>query len=90
MPNVTVVYDRPVDVLHVSLGELVAYEGDGLIDGIELDYALDGGLPCGAKVIGLHKNGWGDRIRDLADILAQHLGVDSSELALAIVHATRS
>ena len=78
--HLSVTYDRPVDVLHIVLGEPLAYEGDGRPGGIELDYSLDEGMPCGAKVIGLKKYGWSSRIKELAEILSEHLSVDSAIL----------
>ena len=85
----SVAYDEHVDVLHVRLGEPVAYEGDGLPDGIELDYSLEDGCPRGAKVPGFARLPWRRRLKELADILGEHLGVNPNDLALAIATATR-
>ena len=86
--HVSVKYDRPVDVLHIVVGEPLAYEGDGRPGGIELDYSLDKGIPCGAKVIGLKKYGWPSRLRELAEILSKHLSVDPAILTRDIARHT--
>ena len=54
-------YDRRVDVLYIGRGERVPAEGEGLPGGIELDYALADGSPCGATIIGFRRNGWPER-----------------------------
>ena len=69
-------YDRRVDVLSVRLGGFVDYEGDGLPGGIELDFALGDGAPCGLKVIGFQRNGWIEKIDELKDIASRHLALD--------------
>ena len=84
----SVAYDRPVDVLHITVGPLVPYEGDGLPGGVELDFSLDDGAPCGAKVIGFQKNGWIDRVPKLAKLIGKHLGVPASTIEQAILDAT--
>lgn len=83
-----VVYDRPVDVLHVILGEPVAYEGLGVAGGIELDYSLEDDTPSGAKVLGFKRNGWSKRLDELAAVLGKHLSVDRIELVEAIKRKT--
>lgn len=87
-PRVSINYDQPVDVLHIVVGEPLAYEGDGRPGGIELDYSLDEGTPCGAKVIGLKKYGWPSRLRELAEILSKHLSVDPAILTRDIARHT--
>jgi hypothetical protein len=87
--RVSVAYDRHADVLHVTLGDAVPYEGDGRPKGVELDYALKDGSPCGAKVIGFERNGWTEkgRLAELASILGRHLSVPAAEVALAVARA---
>ena len=34
-------YDRPVDVLHLTVGPPQAYEGDGFAVGVEIDYSIE-------------------------------------------------
>jgi hypothetical protein len=87
-PRVSVKYDRPVDVLHIVVGKPLAYEGDGRPGGIELDYSLDEGTPCGAKVIGLKKYGWTSRLNELALILSEHLSIDPAVLTRDIARHT--
>jgi len=84
----SVAYEEHVDVLHVRLSEPVAYEGDGLPNGIELDYSLEDGCR-GAKVLEFDRLLWRGRMKELADILGEHLGVNPTDLALAIAIATR-
>ncbi len=80
----TVEYDQPVDVLMVVMGDRMPVEGDGRDGGIELDYSIETGLPCGAKVIGYKKYGWPAHMDALANILAEHLGVSHNYLVEAI------
>jgi hypothetical protein len=87
-PRVSINYDQPVDVLHIVVGEPLAYEGDGRPGGIELDYSLDEGIPCGAKVIGLKKYGWPSRLKELAEILSKHLSIDPAILTSDIARHT--
>jgi uncharacterized protein YuzE len=88
VPALRVSYDRPVDVLHITVGAPTEYEGDGLPRGIEIDYSMDDGAICGAKVIGFERNGWASEIANLARQLAGHLRVSPADLAIAIVNAT--
>lgn len=84
-----VAYDRPVDVLHVAVGAAEAYEGEGRPKGVELDYSIDSGRPCGAKVIGFKRNGWTDKVSVLADELSKHLAVERGRVVDAIKRAIR-
>ena len=83
-------YDRSVDVLYIARGERVPAEGEGLPDGIELDYALADGTPCGATIIGYRRNGWPEKLEQLTRILAAHLSVGTKRLAGAIRTAVGS
>jgi hypothetical protein len=80
-PQVTVDYDRPVDVLIVTLGERVPMEGEGRPGGVELDFAIYSGTPCAVKVIGFLRNGWSSRVGQLTKEIAEHLSVPPLELA---------
>jgi hypothetical protein len=79
-------YDAPVDVLHL-VRDVVPHEGDGLPDGVELDYALEDGRPCGVKVIGFHKNGWDFKPSQLAKIVSQHLQWNENDISVLIKEA---
>jgi hypothetical protein len=81
---VTADYDRPADVLYIARGERVPAEGEGLPGGVELDYALADGSSCAATVIGFRRNGWPERLDELAGIVARHLSVDRRRVAAAI------
>ena len=77
-------YDRPVDVLHLVMGNPQAYEGDGLPFGVEIDYSIKTGAPCGAKVIGFERNGWRNKIPELANLIASHLSVEDKDVLHAV------
>lgn len=77
-------YDRRADVLYVGRGKRVPAEGEGLPGGIELDYALADGTPCGATVIGYRRNGWPERLEQLTRVVAEHLSVATKRVADAI------
>lgn len=77
-------YDRNADVLYVARGERVPAEGEGLPGGVELDYALTDGSPCAATIIGFRRNGWPERVEELAGIIGRHLSVSSRTAVEAI------
>jgi hypothetical protein len=85
--RITAVYDFPVDVMHLTVGVGQAYEGDGLPDGIEIDYSLETGAPCGAKIIGFDRYGWDRDVKRLASVIAAKLEVKRSEILKAIKNA---
>jgi uncharacterized protein YuzE len=80
-------YDPDADVLYLNLGEPVPIEGDGLPRGVELDYAMEGGQPCGVTVIGYNLNGWNNSMSELAMIAAAHLSVSAERAAGSIASA---
>jgi hypothetical protein len=80
-------YDSSADVLYIGPRHWDSSEGDGLPDGVELDYALADGKPCGATIIGYRRNGWPDRLEELARIVAGHLSVGADRVAKAIKSA---
>jgi uncharacterized protein YuzE len=88
-PDVRADYDRRADVLYVSAGEPVASEGTGSVNGIELDFAVENGKPCGATVIGLRRNGWADNIAKLSEIIARHISVSERPVSEVIIKAIR-
>jgi uncharacterized protein YuzE len=77
-------YDPHADVLYIAHGERVPAEGEGLPGGVELDYTLADGSPCGATVIGFRRNGWPERVDELAGIVGRHLSIGSRRIAAAI------
>ena len=77
-------YDRAVDVLHLAAGEPSAVEGEGLACGVELDFSVDDGRPCGVTVLGYHRHGWSERLADLATIVGRHLSLSPGDVAGAI------
>ena len=89
-PKLRVKYDRTVDVLHIHVGAPVASEGDGRQGGIELDYSVENGRPCGAKVIGFTRYGWSNNLGELARIVGNHLSIGTEEVVDAIKEALRS
>lgn len=81
---IAAIYDRPVDVLHVTVGRPQAYEGDGFPYGVEIDYSVETGQPCGAKVIGFQRNGWHERMPELAHFMAKHLPANDRDILDAV------
>jgi hypothetical protein len=74
-------YDRNADVLYIARGERIPAEGEGLPGGVELDYALADGSPCAATVIGFRRNGWPERVDELAGIVGRHLSIGPRRIA---------
>jgi hypothetical protein len=72
--QMTADYDQDADVLYVLAGQPRAAEGEDLPGGIVRRYALDDAAPCGVTVIGYHPNRWDQKPRELARIVAEHLG----------------
>jgi hypothetical protein len=85
--RIKVAYDRPVDVLHVALGKYVAYEGDGLARGLEIDYSIEDDTAVGAKVIGFRRYGWDTEIDALSKRIGRLLKVDPDTLTGKISRA---
>lgn len=77
-------YDRRVDVLRLATQVPDAIEGDGLPRGVELDYAVDSGLPCGVTVIGYKRNNWQSEVGSLAQIISRHLTIDPLDVVRTI------
>jgi hypothetical protein len=69
-------YDRAVDVLHLAAGDPSDVEGEGLPRGVELDFSVEDGRPCGVTIIGFKRNGWSDDLVNLADTVSRHLSLD--------------
>jgi hypothetical protein len=85
--KITAIYDSPVDVMHLTVGAGQPYEGDGLPEGIEIDYSIETGAPCGAKIIGFDRYGWNRNVKRLASVIAAKLDVKRSEILVAIKNA---
>lgn len=86
--GVSASYDRAADVLYIVADNAPAMEGDGLPDGLELDYAIESGEPCGATVIGFHRYHWETSQEHLAQVVAQHMSVDAVEMGSLIQQVT--
>ncbi len=84
MNKVMVIYDKPVDVLHLRSGSAGLFEADDLDRGVELDFSIFDGQPCGATVIGFFKNQWDDDILALAQLVSKHLSVPAKVLSKQI------
>jgi hypothetical protein len=88
--QMTADYDQDADVLYVLVGEPRAAEGEDLPGGIIRRYALDDATPCGVTVVGYHRNHWNRKPRELAKIVAEHLGADVEQVrslvAVAAAH----
>jgi hypothetical protein len=89
MRDLTADYDLAADVLYLMRGSLRPVEGTGLAGGVELDYALEDGSPCGVTVIGFRRNGWHERLDELAEIASGHLVESKCKLARAIRRVAR-
>jgi len=77
-------YDRLSDVLYISLGAAVPNEGEGIPNGIELNYALETGNPCGVTIIGYRLYEWPNHLDELGAIIGRHLGVSRLRVEEAI------
>ena len=75
-PQLTVDYDRRDDVLYVLNGKPRPAEGEDLPGGIVRRYAIDDNSPCGVTIIGYRRNQWPQKPREIAEVIADHLGVD--------------
>jgi hypothetical protein len=83
-PPLRVDYDRPADVLYIAVGRPVPSEGEGVAPGLQLDYALADGSPCGATVIGYNTYGWPGRVDELARLVGAHLQLQPSQVLAAL------
>jgi hypothetical protein len=79
-PQLTADYDTNADVLYVSDGKPRAAEGEDLPGGIVRRYALDDDCPCGVTIIGYRCNQWPKKVREFAEIIADHLPADVDQV----------
>lgn len=86
--RMTADYDSVADVLYVMVNPPESVEGDGLPEGVELDYSIQSGEPCGVTVIGYNLYGWANRTDKLAKIVADHLAIQPSLISSKITEAT--
>jgi hypothetical protein len=87
-PRLTVDYDRRNDVLYVVDGRPRPGEGEDISGGIVLRYAVDDNSPCGVTVIGYRRNRWPKKPRELAEVIADHLGEDVDQVEQSLVAVT--
>lgn len=87
-PHLTIDYDRMDDVLYVLNGKPRPAEGEDLPGGIVRRYALDDNSPCGVTIIGYRLNRWPTRPRELAEIIADHLGEEIEQIEHLLHDAT--
>jgi hypothetical protein len=87
-PRLIADYDRPVDVLVITLGKRMPMEGAGRPGGIELDYSLSTGKPCAIKVIGFRRHDWPKHLDRLTGVIADHLDVSMDVVKNVILGAT--
>jgi hypothetical protein len=85
--RLTVDYDREDDVLYVAKGKPRPGEGEDFPGGIIRRYALDNNSPCGVTVIGYRRNQWPAKARELAEIVADHLGADVDQVERQLLGA---
>jgi hypothetical protein len=82
--RLTVDYDRSADVLYIANGKPRPAEGEGFPGGIVRRYALEDNSACGVTVLGYCVNRWPERSRELAEIVADHLGGDVGHIQTLI------
>ena len=89
-PRLTVDYDHKDDVLYVLNGKPRPAEGEDFPGGIVRRYAIDDNAPCGVTIIGYRRNQWPKKPREIAEVIANHLGadVDQVERLLHVAVAT--
>jgi hypothetical protein len=68
-------FDTEADVLYISRGEPAAGYGEERAEGILLRWTYSNQQPSGVTVIGYRAH-WRLRVRELAELVAAHLGVD--------------
>lgn len=85
--SIAVIYDRPLDVLHIAVGKPTLYLGNGYARGVEIDFDLSTGTACGAKVIGFRGNGWDTDVNSLARFVALLLSANNRDILFAIQRA---
>lgn len=60
-----------------------------VLEGVELDYDVDDGVPSGVTVIGFRRNGWHEDLRRLSAMANDHLGVLADDVRAATEANTR-
>ncbi len=86
--QITVDYDRDVDVLYVAIGKPRPGEGEDRPGGIVYRYAVEDDTPCGLTIVGFRRNEWHTKPGDLAKLIADHLGADVTQIEPVIREAT--
>jgi hypothetical protein len=79
-PRLRVDYDCRDDVMYVLNGKPRPAEGEDLPGGIVRRYALEDNSPCGVTIIGYRLNQWPKKPREIAEIIAVHLGEDVDQV----------
>jgi uncharacterized protein YuzE len=86
--RMTADYDSVADVLYVMINRPESVEGDEQPEGIELDYSVKNGMPCGVTVIGYNLYGWAGKTDKLAKIVGDHLAIQPTLISSKITEAT--
>ncbi len=66
-------------MLYLAVGEPRPGYGDDGPDGVILRYADSDNQPSGVTVVGFRQDGWAAKTRELAAIIANHVGVSATE-----------
>jgi len=66
-------YDKRADVLYITTVPPVPSEGEENNNGIEIDYSIKDGNPCGIKLIGYKKLGWERKSEDIINCVSTNL-----------------
>jgi hypothetical protein len=86
--KVSVDYDRDVDVLYVAIGKPRPAEGEDRPRGVVYRYAMDDDAPCGVTIVGFRRNGWHEKLGELARFVAAQLGAEPEQVAALVREST--
>lgn len=82
--NIAANYDLPLDVLHIAVGKSRPYEENGHALGVVINFDLQSGAACEAKLNGFKRNGWDNDLSSLARFLALLLSANATDIFNAI------
>ncbi len=86
--KVSVDYDRDVDVLYVAIGKPCRAEGEDGPGGVVYRYAMDDNAPCGVTIVGFRRNGWPEKLGELAKLVADQLGAEKEQVETLVREST--
>jgi len=86
--KLSVDYDRDGDVLYVAIGKPRPAEGEDRHGGVVYRYAMDDNAPCGVTIVGFRRNGWHEKLGDLAKVVADQLGAEIEQVEILVREST--